>query len=303
MGRRKKTNLIKELFNPEDTMSQSFAMTTEFAGVQLNDETLSKWGLQHKQLFACILSAVDWENTGNNCRIELNNRDVAKIMGWNYSEEEERKIAYEIEKLVDFMRKNSEISLRDPYNYQYYKGSLIYAISGNPNYTTVRLNPDFMNHFEGLYRLKRSFPALMSTDTGSFRYSASYDMYMNLKLKGKADGSINKMEYTMTQLREALKVAPESYMKKVVNSETGEIKKKYDRTNLVKKAFLPVLEDINNSEVIEIIPAKDGKLYHTIKEGGKTSKYIIKYKVHTIREVEANREKKWNRIIDANEES
>lgn len=298
MGRRKKVDPIRTLLNPEDTMSQSYAMTYELAYEQLTNKVFEKWNLQHRQLFGCILEHIDWEHKGNSCRIEINNRDVAENLGWVYSENQERKIVYEIVKLIDFMCDNSKIKLKDPYNHQWYRGNLIEGGSGDSNFTTVRLNPDFMNHFEGMYRQTNGFPAFLTTDLYSFRYSISCEMYQRLRLKGKADGSINKMEFTMTQLRDILKVAPDSYMKKITDPDTGEVKKKYDRTNFIKKAFVPVLEDLSNSEVIEIIPDKDGKLYHTIREGGKVSQYVIKYKIRTLTQIKEMRKKKWKEIID-----
>lgn len=222
-------------------------------------------------------------------------------MGWKYSPENERKISQEIAALITFMWENGKIKLQDPYNHKWFLDHVISSAGGDTNYTYVAISPFFMNHFEGMYHLNQSFPTILSTDVYSFRYSVSYDMYQELRLNGKTGGFENKMEFTMTQLRDILKVAPDSYMKKVADSKTGEVKKKYDRTNFIKKLFTPVMEDINNSETIDIIPAKDGKLYSTIKEGGKVSKYVIRYKIHTLKQIEASREKKWHNIIDKEE--
>lgn len=299
MGRRKKSNdPVERLFLPENTTKESCAMTRDFAHEQLSNDVLTKWNLQHKKLFMCVLEQVDWTHSGNKNVIELNNRDVAKKMGWNYSPKYERSIAQEIEKLIDFMWRNGEIKMQDPYNHKWLRDHVISSAGGDTNYTYIAISPFFMNHFEGMYHLNQSFPTILSTDVYSFRYSVSYDMYLELRTNGKTGGFENKMEFTMTQLRDILKVAPDSYMKKVIDPETGEARKKYDRTNFIKKAFVPVLEDINNSETIDIIPAKDGKLYDTIREGGKVSKYVIKYKIHTLKQIENSRKKKCNKDAD-----
>lgn len=81
MARRKKTDPIEILFNPEDTMKNSCAMTRDFAHEQLSNDALTKWNLQHKKLFMCVLEQVDWTRNGNKNIIELNNREVAKKNG------------------------------------------------------------------------------------------------------------------------------------------------------------------------------------------------------------------------------
>lgn len=299
MGRKKKVEYLEPLFQlkPEDVATvNSCAMTRDFAHTQLSNDVLGKWNIQHKKLFMCILEHVDWTHSGNKNVIELNNRDVARKMGWMYSPENERKIAQEIEKLITFMWENGKIQLQDPYSHKWVRDHIISSASGgDSNYTLVAISPFFMNHFEGMYHLNQSFPTILSTDVYSFRYSVSYDMYIKLRMHGKTGGFENEMEFTMTQLRDILRTAPDSYMKKIKNTETGDVKIRYDRTNFLKKALTPVLEDINNSETIDIIPAKNGKLYSTIKEGSKVSKYVIRYKIHGLKQIETARK---NKIID-----
>lgn len=298
MGRRKKTNPTDHLILKfENTNRESCAFSRDFATAQITDNQMTKWSKTQKQLFMLVLENIDWTRMNNKNVIELDHREVAEKLNWDYAEENERKIAYVLEKEIDFMCKHSYIKLKDPISHAWYSDNVISSagsLGSGSNFTYVKLSPLFMNHFQGMYQLQSqfggNFPLLMSTDVFAFRSGLTYDFFMTLRLDGKP-GKINVNDYSTFDLKEIFHLTNEAYTKKVIDPKTGEKVVKFDRTNFEKYTLNIVLEDINRSETIKIIPAKDGKLYEKIKVKGKVISYRIKYKILTLQQIRANRRK------------
>lgn len=294
MARRKKTEPFALMLKPENVSKEACAFSRDFAYMQLQNNEMVKWSKTQKQLFLLVLEQIDWTKRGNANLIELDNREIAFKMGWSYSKENERKIAQVLTQEISQMWEHSKIELKDPISKTWFKDHVIATAGGNSLKTYVSISPFFMNHFEGMYQITSetgvSFPVLMSTDVLSFKSSLTYDFYLKLRVEGAVGGAINKKEFSTFKLKELLHLDKSAYTKKIIDAKTGEEKIKFDRTNFEKYALTVVLEDINKSETIQIIPFEDGKLFKKIKVNGKVDNYLIKYRIFDIKEIRKHRE-------------
>lgn len=293
MARKKKQELLPQIFSPNDMTKHSCAFSRDFAYTQIQHNDMVKWTQTQKKLFMFVLEEIDWTRKGNKNVVELDHKEVALRMGWDYAEENGRKIKHVLENEISEMWLNGKIELRDPISGLWIKDHVIGTIAGDSLRTFVQISPHFMNHFEGMYQTSKktgvSFPVIMSTDVLSFKSSLTYDFFVKLRLEGAVGGPINTKELSTAEIKNILHLSKKAYTKKVVDKKTGEEKDKFDRTNFEKHVLTTILEDINRSETIQIIKAPDGKLFQKTYLKKQVHKYIIKYRIFDVNAIKARR--------------
>ena len=295
MGRRKKKEPLSLLLRPENVLKESCAMTRDFAYMQITHNDMTQWSKLQKQLFMLALEEIDWTRKGNSNVIELDHKEIAFRLGWDYSPENERKIKQVIEEEISQMHRNSYVKLKDPVSGTWYSDHIIASAGGNSLMTRVVLGQLFMNHFEGMYQTQKEtglpFPVIMSTDVLSFKSNLTYDFYLKLRLEGAVGGAINTKELSTAEIKKILHMTEKSYTREVVDKKTGEKKVKFDRTNFEKHVLTIILEDINNGETIQIVPTPDGKLFEKVYLRGQVYRYIIRYRIFDINDIKRHRKK------------
>lgn len=295
MGRRKKTEPLSLLLKPENVVKESCAFSRDFAYMQITHNDMTQWSKLQKQLFMLALEEIDWTRKGNSNVIELDHKEIAFRLGWNYSSENERKIRQVIEEEISQMNKNSYIKLKDPVSGDWYSDHVIASAGGNSLMTRVVIGQLLMNHFEGMYQTQKatgvSFPVIMSTDVLSFKSNLTYDFFVKLRLEGAVGGAVNTKELSTAQIKNILHMTESSYTREVIDKKTGEKKVKFDRANFEKHVLGTILDDINHTETIQIIPAPDGKLFEKIYQRGQVYRYVIKYRIFDINDIKRHRKK------------
>lgn len=295
MGRRKKKEALSLILRPEDVIKESCAFTRDFAYMQITHNDMAEWTKLQKQLFVLALEEVDWTRKGNSNIIELDHKEIAFRLGWDYSPENSRKIKQVIENEISQMNKNSFVKLKDPVSGEWYSDHVITSAGGNSFMTRIFISHLFMNHFEGMYETQRetgvSFPVIMTTDVLNFKSNLTYDFYMKLRLEGAVGGAVNTKELSTAEIKRILHMSEAAYTREVVDKKSGLTKRKFDRANFENHVLSVILKDINNGETIQILPAPDGKLFEKVYLRGQVYRYIIRYRIFDIHDIKKHRRK------------
>ena len=116
-------------------------------------------------------------------------------------------------------------------------------------------------------------------------------LFMNLRVQWPPQKDYHIIKFTTKQLKDIFKMTVEDYMKK--DPETGELTQ-FNRSAFEAKALIPALEDIHNSETMELYTWPNGKLFTKEKLNGKVHYYVLKYKVYEREEIILRRQKTYD---------
>lgn len=291
-GRRRKDDFEQSVIIrlPEDVDADMIAFSKDFANKYLREIDFVGWTPVQEQLFFLVLGGINWREGDNNNVVAIDNQKAVQQLGWNYTNL--RSAAAEMRKEFDYMTKHSGLSIQNPRSGKWCTGNLIMTSWGDSLTTYVKLNSDFMPHFESLYETTmltgRPFLTLMGHDPTDFRSSFASPLFLNLRVQWPRNVDYNVIKYTTKQLKDIFKMSVTDYMKK--DPETGELTH-FNRSTFETKALVPALEDINRSETMRLYTWPNGKLFEKEKLNGKVHYYVFKYKVFEREEIIMRRQK------------
>ena len=284
---------IVEIIADDTFESNIYCVSRTFARAMLTDSDLGKWSGFQAKIFSEILSKINWQSGCNSNVIDIDNEAFLEKLNRSCDGSEIRKAAYSLREELDFMMRNSAITIQDPYTKQYFEGYIITNFEGSSQTTAVTLNPRLMPHFEKLYYLtqktKVPFLAFFTIDEYKFRCKFSRPLLYELKSCCKMGGSINTHSLTTRQLKELFNLDIGAYMRDY-DDVSGEYKN-FDRANFEKYTLNRAIEELNRSCMVSILPYEDGSYYEKIKKRGKVTGYRFRYKVYTLEQMKKRQEK------------
>jgi uncharacterized pyridoxamine 5'-phosphate oxidase family protein len=299
MARKKESektqNLVPLYKNPDLVDKDMIGMSAHFweRFFAPGSET-RKWSFLQHSLFIIALGRIkDWRTGGNNNVVTFKNFKIMQELGWDFTEENFRKIGQILRKEFDYMVDHSKISLQDVTTGNWYTGNLIVEAYGDSNITHVVLNHNFMTHFENLYYLAKnysqSFHQLLESDMVGFKSQYSKMLYANLRsqcvVKGKSVEKI--VVYGINELKEILGIDKDDYMR--VKDFDKDRYSGFDFTAFEKRVLNPAIAEINKSELIAILPWDDGKFYAKRKHMRRVDGYALKFKVYDAETIKKQR--------------
>lgn len=292
-GRKKKeNNIVIPIRRSKDTESDMIAMSRDFNRALLFATDYLKWSSLQKKIFSLILGEIDWRHWHNDTQVQLNNEKVMKELGWDLGDNQ-RNMTAALNKELDYMVTHSAIRVKDPYTGDWFTGNVFVNAYGKLGITYVDLNPKIMPHVEGLYDTaedkKKLFIQYVKPDLISFTSKFSAPLFSELcscAVIGK--NIINRHRIKIQRLRKLFDLSENDYTRK--SSKAGS-KPRLDKYNFEKRVLTPAVEDINNTEMLKLVPYEDGSYFKRIKTGAQIFEYEFQYIVLNDKEVYNHRKK------------
>ena len=286
-GRKKKYEKALVLRLPTEIQNDKIALSKDLAKEMLAATGIMEWTSLQRKIFAIILLNIDWSGKNRSNEIEIDNQKALVLLQRHLSGAE-RNMGIMLEKEITYMAAHSGIELEDPYSHRLYGGNLFIEAIASPLFTTVKVNPTFMPHLEQLYRTK-AFIVMLGTDWVSFNCVYSSILYEEFVLHGTAGGFINTRNFSTKQLKELFGLGKYSYMKYKVEVDKQDnpidhkwlneelVENNFDRYGFEHRVLIPAIEEINRSEMVQILPWENGQYFYKEKVGGKVKKYHFKF--------------------------
>lgn len=282
MSKNKRGNSELALINNFD--NEIYGMSRNFARAELWDSELKGWSNIQSKIFTEILSKINWKGGGNSNVIEFDNDEFMRDIQWELSQDEIRKLGHSIRTELDYMLKNCAITVQDPYSKRFYEGHVIVGFEGTAQRTTVTINPVLLPHFEKLYSMTQttgvSFLPFIKEEVMKFKSKFSYPLLMELKSCCQVGGATNYHTLTTRQLKDMFNLPIGAYMRSF-DKKTGTYKN-LDRRNMEKNTLDRAIPELNETNMISILPWEDGKFYRKVKKGREVTGYEFMYKVYDL---------------------
>lgn len=235
---------------------------------------------EYKLLIMC-LTKINWSKTENKNEVELDKKEISEILGIA----QDSSMSAELRKMFMELMKHSMISWEDPTDKEIYEdGFLITNRRSTRGSIVVKFNPDYMPLLENLLKDK-DFITIWANDIYNFDSKYSYLLFEELRLHCDTTKT-NYRVYSTRQLKELFGIPKDgkgSYMHDVPNKKTGEKVSTFDRSNFEKYVLDVAIKEINEGQMVQILPSLEskGKCYIKVKKNGYIVGYQFKYYVRT----------------------
>lgn len=299
MGRKKQTEKenTKLLFrDPElvdrDTVGMSMLLGDRMFAAK---SEIKQWSTLQQTLFIIALGRIkDWRNGSNNNTVVLNNYNVMKELGWDFNDKNLRIIGDVLRTEFTYMVSHSTVRLQNLITKKWASENFLVGAEGDSKITKVTINPKFMTHCEDLFYMasnySQSFYTLLEPDVASFKHNGSYLFYSEIRRQCKVSKEPMEkvLSYTAEELREIFGVKDSEYTRSY-----NEEKNKYqlNHTTFEKYALKPSINEINETELVKVLPWEDDKLFRKFKNKDKQIVYLFKVKVYDIETIKAERQR------------
>lgn len=254
-------------------------MSRTFARAKVECTGMKRWSCQQNKLFELVLSKIDWKTGNNPNSIELFPSDIIEAIGWDIDENNISSMMSQIKQEFVDMGKSSWITVSNPYTRVSVSDVLIIHVENDGRVIKVGLNPHFMPHFERLYNMAEdcgiTFILFLANELFAFKSKYSLPLLMELRSCGKTGNAINQHEMTTAQLKKLFGMSEEDYT--VFEKQKGKVK--FDRSKFEKRVLDRALAEINNTNMINLIPGEEGNYYTKVKENNQVKKYVFRYQL------------------------
>lgn len=253
--------------NKNSLKDQLVAMSRALARCQI------KWSLDQKKLFFMCLTRIRFKETGNDCVIVLDNREIVDALGLSgTSVDSKHRNAY-LRKIITGMSKNSYVELGDPNDAETYKaGALVSTVTSKKGKKTITINKDFMPELEDLLN-HTPFLTYYTDDIYAFKSRFAFALFNELRSLYDTRALTNYRTFTTKQLKDLFELSKADYVRRDGS---------FDRSNFEKYTIDVAVAEINQSEMMTILPhgkKRNGlhAFYEKKKKNGHVSGYEFKY--------------------------
>lgn len=299
MGRKKNSEKqsLKPMFRNPALIDKDTTGLSVLLGDRMfaSKSEIKQWTMLQQTLFVIVLGRIkDWKSGGNDNVVVLNNRNVMEELGWELSDKNFRKMGDVLRKEFTHMAFHSGIRLQNLITGKWAAENFIVGASGDAYITKVTINPKFMTHCEDLFFMasnyKQSFYTILEPDVASFKHRGSYLFYSDIRRKIKVSKKPVEevLSYTADQLRETFGVKDSEYTRSYDKEKN---RYQLNHTTFEKYALNPTIEEINETELVKILPWEDDKLFRKFKNKDKKIEYLFKVRVYDTDTIKAERQR------------
>ena len=275
-------------------LSDLFAQTEKlFAVSRIFARARKTMNLVEQKTFVYALTQFRFTEELTTDYVKLDKKVLAKILGYNSDIDHLSENLYEAIKDLpahSYIEINEkDIDLRS-------NGFVISSITSFKNVIRLKFNSEYMGFFTGL---STDYITMWSSDIFQMTSKRSVQFYEYLRQITDTRDEVNSIGLGVKALKEMFDI-PEtgegSYMR---DKDKGG----FDRTNFEKYVIYPLVNDLKNCKMINLIVQPDGKYYEKVKKGNRVQGYRFYWtfsaypKVATAKEVH-----KIQKRVDANPE-
>lgn len=274
-------------------IDESVAMTRDFIREFIGRDAFKSWSAQQQKLLSLFLAKLKYDEGYNDIAIELSYQEIIEGLGWNYSKNS-RNMKEKLQPDIRYMMGHCQMWLKGVHReVPDYAECLITGCKFNSRSMVMQINPRFMEHLENLFSLPRGrgwqFMIMPISDLQLFTSKYSQFFFMEFITCGKVGGPENTHQLSTKDIKRLLGMDETAYVR-----DNG----KFDRYSFEKRVIIPAMQDIDKTEMVDIIKTKDGSYFEKYKKNGGVVGYKFRYRIYDIYQIYARRNHKHTPIDD-----
>lgn len=237
--------------------------------------------LDERKLLIIALTKIKWTTTDNVFEVIISKLEIKEVLGWKC---ESSQLSRNVRKLADSLAKHSFIEMEGADKEKWDNGFLIPRHKGSRGNIHIFFAEQFRPLLENLTKDK-DFVTIWANDIYNFKSLYAYLLFEDLRLHSDTTRT-NWRTYSTKELKNLFGIPKDgkgSYMHK--NKDGKEV---FDRSNFEKYVLDVAIEEINNGQMVRILPFEGmiatpknkNKIYAKIKKNGFIVGYQFKYDIY-----------------------
>ncbi len=243
---------LDDIFQPTDRL---FAVSRIFARARKD------MSLAEQKTFVAALSQLKFTETPRSNVVYLDKKTLAKIVGVNSDPDH---LSVDLYRTIGELPKHSFIKIADRDLNLYDSGNIITRLTMLKNRVRIKFEEEYLRLFTGL---SSNYITMWSTDIFRMNSKRSVQFYEYLRQITDPNKNENSVLLGIKAIKGMFSI-PEtgsgSYMRK---------KDGFDRANFEKYVIDPLVEDLQQCRMINLIVQPDGRLYEKVKRGNRVAGY------------------------------